>query len=261
MKKLLCALFLVSAIFAGCQKDTGTNVSIGSSDLAAINGQLKGTWVFPVETFSILDTTGKALAPSQNLSASAFRFDGNTSVDIMPDLHTIVKGTYILSTEKGYIYLEVVYPNGNGVKYLVTLLDKETLKLNSTQAYTYYNGNTPVPANAVFNTSFKKQNSADATGNLARVAVMSDSLYNVGVYITHNVEAPADTAILLNSKINVTGEYSYSFIPKAGDHITVDIFGSLTKTSFFVYYNGIPLTGQVDSGYGEIRSGNGWDIP
>ncbi|HTD97861.1 MAG TPA: hypothetical protein VK668_01175 [Mucilaginibacter sp.] len=261
MKKLLYVLFVAAAMFTGCQKDTATNVSIGSSDLSSVNNQLKGTWVFPVQTMSIVDDAGKPLAPDQSLSAPVFKFDGNSKVDIRPDLHTLIKGTYLLSTKNGLIYVEVIYPDGTGVKYQVMSLNSETLKLNSKQSTTYYNGNTPIAADAIYSTLFKKQNSADVTGNLVRVVVTSDSLYNVGVYVKHNVAAPADTAVLMNSQVKVTGGYNYAFPAHPGDHVTVDIFGSLTKTAFYVYYNGIPLSGQVDSGYGEIRSGNGWDIP
>ena len=261
MKKLLYLLFIAAAMFTGCQKDTSTNVSIGSGDLSAINNQLKGTWVFPVQTMSVVDSMGKPLAANESQASPAFKFDGNAKVDIMPDLHTVIKGTYLLSTKKGLIYVEVVYPDGTGIKYQVVLLNKETLQLSSTQSTVYYSGDTPIVADAVYNTLLKKQNSADVTGNLVRVVVVSDSLYNVGVYVSHNTAAPGDTSVLMNSKVSATGTYTYAFVGQPGDHVTVDIFGSVTKTAFYVYYKGIPLTGHKESGYGEIRTSDGWDIP
>lgn len=49
LKKFLFVLFVAATVFTGCQKDTSTAVKIGASDMATVNGQLKGLWLFPVE--------------------------------------------------------------------------------------------------------------------------------------------------------------------------------------------------------------------
>jgi hypothetical protein len=261
LKISLYILFIVAVIFGSCQKDTGTNVSITAVDLAIMNGQLKGSWLFPVQTLSVVDSTGHILSPSQNTSAPAFQFDGNQKVNIITDLHSTLTGTYTLSTSKGSIYLNIVYPNGTKEQYQVLLINDQTLKLNSVQHHTYYNGSTPVPATAIINTELKKQNSADVTGSFIRVMVKSDSIYNVGVYVIH--KNPGDTAILLNSKINVIGSYNYAFVSKPGDHLIIDVYGSITRTYLFAYYNGLPFTGQVNTSAqrNEIITGIGWSIP
>ena len=152
LKNFLLALFAAAIMFTGCQKDMGA-VSIKSSDLATINGQLKGTWVFPVQTLSIVDNTGKVLSPAQGIPAPAFQFDGSTKVNIMPDLRTVLKGTYELITKNGFIYLDVVYPDHTTKEFQVLLVSNETLKLSSTAPYTYTDANNkPVQGNAVTST-------------------------------------------------------------------------------------------------------------
>lgn len=142
MKKLLLALFISAAVFSSCKKDTGTNVNITGTDLAAINGQLRGTWVFPIETSKIVDSTGATLVPSQSLPAPALQFYSSSGVNIMPDSRTTLKGTFTLSTDKGFIYLDIVYPDGSTVEYQVLQVTTQTLKLNLTQPYVYLNGST-----------------------------------------------------------------------------------------------------------------------
>lgn len=266
MKKILLALFSAAVILAGCQKDTGTNVTITSSDLASVNSQLKGTWVFPSETVSVVDSTGKTLTTSQSMPAPAFKFDGGSGVTIMQDVRTSLKGTYQLSSDKAFIYLDVYYPDGTDVRYQIVSVNAQSLKLNSTQPFAYQsgpqNGNVQMPAKSVINLAFQKQSAADVNGRFITVAVQSDSVYNVSVYVTHKYLAtPADTAAtLLNSKQKVTGTYSYLFAAQPGDHLTADIFGSFTKTGFYAYYNGIPLTGTVNynAAQGEITAS--WDF-
>ena len=106
--------------------------------------------------------------------------------------------------------------------------------------------------------SFKRQNSADVTGSFISVSVVSDSLFNVDVYVTH---AGVDTATLLNSKDMGSGTYNYAFAGKHGDHLTIDLLGSLTGANFYAYYNGIPLTGSVQVQGNEIKTSGGWNIP
>jgi hypothetical protein len=68
LKKLLLILFVATAFLNSCKKDTGTNVTITPADLANVNRQLKGSWVFPVKTLTVLDDNGKAMFPPQNLA-------------------------------------------------------------------------------------------------------------------------------------------------------------------------------------------------
>ena len=77
LKKLLFLLLAVAAFLSSCKKDTGTNVTITPADLASVNAQLHGNWIFPVKTLTVLDDNGKALFPAQSLPASAYYFDGS----------------------------------------------------------------------------------------------------------------------------------------------------------------------------------------
>jgi hypothetical protein len=261
MKKFLFVLVAAGALFTSCQKDTGTTVDINSGDLSVINTQLKGTWLFPVQTQSIVDEAGKTLSPDQHTAAPALKFDGNRTVDITPNWSTSKKGTYVISTKNGFVYVDVTYPDGSDVMYQVLLLDNNTLKLSATQPTVYYDGNTPKTANAISTTELKKENSADANINQVRVYVKSDSLYDVGVYVTPAGSAPTDSGLLKSSESKITGVFNYSFGAKRGDHITIDILGSLTKTGFYMYYNGIPIIGKFDAADGEIKTNEGWDVP
>ncbi len=259
LKNFLFALFAAAIMFTSCQKDIGDGVSIKSGDLATINGQLKGTWVFPVQTLSIVDNTGKVLSPAKGMPAPAFQFDGSTKVNIMPDLRTVLKGTYELTTKNGFIYLDVVYPDHTTTEFQVLLVSNETLKLSSTAPYTYTDANNkPVQGNAITSTQLKKQNSADVTGSFISVSVVSDSLFNVGVYVTHSGD---DTATLQNSKENVIGTYNYAFVAKSGDNLAIDLLGSPAGSNFYAYYKGIPLSGAVQVEGNEIKTGRGWNIP
>jgi hypothetical protein len=259
LKNFLLALFAAVIMFAGCQKDTNASVSLQSSDLAAINSQLKGTWVFPVQTLSVFDNTGKVLSPPQGMSAPAFQFDGNTKVNIMPDQSTVLKGTYELTTKNGFIYLSVTYPDNTNVSFQVLLVSNQLLKLSSTAPYTYLDANNKsVQGNVVTNTQLKRQSSADITGNFITVSVMSDSLFNVGIYVT---PLGVDTARLLNSKEKGIGTYNYAFLGKHGDHVTIDLLGSVTGSSFYAYYKGIPFGGNVQALTNELKTGaSGWTV-
>ena len=256
MKKSILALFIAAALFAGCQKDTSTKVTLTSADLTVISAQLKGTWLFPAETLSIVDSTGKSLQPNQNLPLPALQFDGSSKVNIMPDEKTVIKGTYAISTVKGNIYVDIVYPDGTTLNYMVVLIDNQSLKMTSTQPYVYYVGNKAVSAQAVTTASFKKQSSADASSNMLRVTVQSDSLFNVGVYITH----PGDTTQLVGSQQKVTGSYGYSCLAKSGDKLKIDVLGSLTKTAVNAYYNGLPFGAGYELKAGEIVTSGDWVI-
>jgi len=230
--------------------------------MATVNGQLKGLWLFPVETQKIVNTSGEALTSPQYIPSSAMQFDGGSKVKIFQDMNTTSDGTYKLSTSNGYIYLDVVYPGGTDITYQVLFVDGQTLKLITSAPYVYYNGSNPEPASAVSSIVLKKQNSADITGNIVRVTVVSDTLYSVAIYRTHTrLEAFADTAVLMDNKTNVTGTYSYSFPTVSGDKLTVDISGDYTKVIFYAYYNGIPMAGNVGYYFNEIKTTTGWTTP
>ena len=72
--KLLLILSVAIAMLSSCKKDTSSDVTITPADLAYENGQIKGSWVFPVKTLTIVDENGKALFPPQTLPASALFF-------------------------------------------------------------------------------------------------------------------------------------------------------------------------------------------
>ncbi|HVS93372.1 MAG TPA: membrane lipoprotein lipid attachment site-containing protein [Mucilaginibacter sp.] len=261
MKKILFILF-AAAVIAGCQKDTGTTVNITSSDIAAINNQLKGAWVFPVQTMSIVDSAGKQLAANQYRTGPAFHFDGSSHVIMMSTLTINKSGIYTLSTNKGYIYLNITFSDATVAKYQILQADGSTLKLSSLQPTTYLNGGNVIAANCLTNISLQKQNNADLTASLVRVKVISDSSFNAGVYVTHNVAFPADTPTTLGTTVqNTTGSFTYSFVGHSGDVLKVDVFGSIPKTTFCAYYNGMPIDGKLDTNYNEIVTGNGWRIP
>jgi hypothetical protein len=258
LKRFLLALFASAAVFAGCQKDTGTEVKIGQSDLSAINRQLAGTWVFPIQTQSVQDSTGKQLLSNQFAPAPAFQFDGSMHVTVMPDVKTKTMGTYTLSSVNGFIYLNISYADGTQIKYKVVRVDGQTLKLSTSQSINFED----VSAFYVSNFSYQKLNSADVTGSLVKVTIMSDSSFNAGIYVTHNVPAPNDTLTTVATTIkNTTGSYNYTFPANHGDYLKVDVIGSVNKTSMCIYYQGVPLTGKVDTSANEMTAVTGWIVP
>lgn len=260
MKKFLLVLFLTSAILSGCKKDTGTNITLSAADLAVLNGQLKGSWVFPVKTITVVDNNGKALL-GQNLPASAFQFDGISKIEVRPDPLTIDQGTYKLySKNDGKIYIHINYSDSNGANnedYQVVMLNSSTLTLTSSQPYVYYSNGVLLPGTAVTSTTLQKLNSADITGNLARVLVTNDSTFSVKVYVTH----PGDTSKLIDSKANITtGAYNLVFAAKSGDHLYIDVLGKFLTTSINAYFNGLPIQGEIAGSGNETVTTNGWDI-
>jgi hypothetical protein len=259
LKKFLFVLFIATAIFAGCKKDSSTKVDIGPSDLAAINGELKGMWLFPSESQKIVNSEGKTLSSAQNTVAPALQFDGSSTVTIYQDIQTKVTGTYALSTKQGLIYLDIYYPNGTDVTYQVVLINSQTLKLVTDQPYVYYSGATAESAINQTNLTLSKQSSADVTGKMIRVTVNSDSIYSVAVYVTHT--KTADTAVFLDSRVNTTGNYSFAFPVSSGDQLSVDVVGNYTNTFLNVYYNGVPMAGNVGYDLGEFKTTTGWVVP
>jgi hypothetical protein len=253
---------MVAGVFYGCKKDSSTVVNVTTADVAAVNSQLKGMWVFPVDDQQIVDLSGKSLGTLQYLPSPALQFDGSSKVIIYKDTKTTLNGTYTLSTKNGFIYLNLTYPDGTVINYQVTYVDSQTLKLVSAEPYVYYNNDNPEPATALSNVFLKKQSSADVTGSLINVVVTSDTIYSVTVSVTHTkAKAPGDTTALLDSKVNYTGIYSYTFPAQSGDQLTVDIAGDYTRTTFYAYYNGVPMWGNTGYLFEEIKTTTGWTVP
>ncbi|MFI5162609.1 MAG: hypothetical protein ACHQHN_15125 [Sphingobacteriales bacterium] len=262
MKKFLFVLCIAAATFTGCQKDTSNVVKIGTIDLATINGQLKGLWLFPQDEQKIVDVSGSSLTDPSYTAAPAMQFDGGSKVTIFKDVNTTLKGTYTLSTTKGYIYLDVIYPDKTDINYQLAFIDSQTLKLISSEPYVYYAGNDPVSASQLSNVILQKQNAADVTGKLIKVFVNGSTPYDVSVYVSHTrLEAVADTLILMDTKTGITGSYDFSFPTQSGDKLTLDINGDYTKVSFFAYYNGVPMTGNTAYLFQEIKTTTGWTTP
>jgi len=252
-------LFSAAVVFIGCKKDTGTTVNLNATDMAVINGQLKGLWLFPTENQQIVDDAGKTISDNGYISAPAMQFDGGSGVTLYTNLQTKLKGTYQLSTKDGFIYLDVTYPDGNDVTYQVLVITSQTLKLISTEPYVYYSGATPVPAKAVSNITLQKQNSADVTGSLVKVTVISSSSFTINVFVTHTLKA--DTAVLMDTKQNIKGTYTFAFPTTSGDQLNVDVIGDYTQTAFYAYYNGYPMNGDLSYGGQEFKTTKGWMVP
>jgi len=252
-------LFSAAVVFFGCKKDVGTTVSLTSSDMATINGELKGLWLFPTDNQQIQDTTGKTLADNGYIAAPAMQFDGGSGVTLYTNLQTQQKGTYQLSTKNGFIYLDVTYPDSTGVTYQVLVLTSQTLKLISTEPYVYYSGATPIPAKSVSNVALQKENSADVTGKLVKVFIASGTTYSVNVYVTHTLKA--DTPVLVETKQNIKGTFSFAFPATSGDQLNVDVLGDPGQISFYGYYNGLPMSGDFSYGAQEFKTTKGWMVP
>lgn len=258
LKKFLLVLFVALVTFSGCKKDTSTYVNITTVDVSEINAQLKGSWVFPVKTLTVVDSIGKALLPGQNLPGSAFEFDGYSKVTIRPDAQTVLHGTYTVSTNKGRIYVEIVYPDATRTSYLVTTLNGQTLTLSTTAPYTYIYSMSGdlLTTVAVTSTVLQKLSSAEVTGDLVRVSVKNDSMFSVKVYVTHT----GGGTILMDSLSNTSKSYDLAFVAKSGDHLKVDVLGGFLRTSINAYYNGLPIPGDVSVTYGETVTTSGWNV-
>jgi hypothetical protein len=263
LKKFLYVLF-AAAIFASCKKDTSTVVNITPADLSHINAQLKGIWLFPMESQKIVDTTGKTLAPLQFVASPALQFDGFSHVTIFQDIQTKIEGSYTLSTTNGFVYLDVTEPDGTDINYQVLFADGQTLKLVASEPYIYYSNSEPVSAQSISNILLKKQTGADVNGNIVRVVVQSDSsaTYSVIVAVRHAAStAPADTSVILSNRADMKGTFTYEFVGKPGDQLSIDVGGDYTKTSFYAFYNGIPMAGNIGYDYEEIKTTTGWMVP
>ncbi|MGZ3944450.1 MAG: hypothetical protein ACXVIY_11315 [Mucilaginibacter sp.] len=260
MKKILLVLFSAAVVFFGCKKDAGTTANLGASDMATINGELKGSWLFPTDHQQIVDNaSGTALADNGYISAPSMQFDGGSGVTLYTNLQTKLKGTYQLSSKNGFIYLDVTYPNGNDITYQVLSITSQTLTLISTEPYVFYDGTAPEPAKVVSNIVLQKENSADVTGKLVKVFIAGNSTYSVSVYVTHTLKA--DTAVLLDTKQNIKGTYTFAFPTTSGDQLNVDVLGDPNQISFYGYYNGLPMSGDFSYGAQEFKTTKGWMVP
>lgn len=260
MKKSLLILFSAAVVFFGCKKDTGTTVNLGVSDMAVINGELKGLWLFPTDNQLIVDdASGTTLSDNGYIAAPAMRFDGGSGVTLYTNLQTQTKGTYQLSNKNGLIYLDVTDATGNDITYQVLLITSQTLKLSTAEPYVYYDGSAPEPAKAVSNVVLQKQSSADVTGSLVKVIVNGSTAYSVNVFVTHTTKA--DTAVLMDSRQNIKGTYTFAFPATSGDQLNVDILGDPNQTSFYAYFNGLPMTGDISYGAQEFKTTSGWMVP
>ena len=256
MKKFLFVLFIAAAALTGCKKDTDPTVHITQTDLALINQQLAGTWLFPVETVSVVDDSGKQLLPNQTETSSAFQFDGISTVTIMPGPGIKEKGFYSLSTSNGFIYVTVLSPDGNTTVYKLLYINDKTLKLNAAQPYLYYDGNTAVVANAIINQVFKKQDAFDVSGKTVNISILSDATFDASVYAVR-----AGDTVLLDTQTRITKNYTFAYQAKSGDHLLLDLLGTPAKISFSAYYKGVPLTGKFITDDYELRTTTGWNIP
>ena len=260
MKRYILILFVALAVYSGCKKDDSSLVTLTSADLAVINGQLKGSWVFPVKTLRVPGSNGQDMVPPVNEPASAFEFDGVSTVLVRPDPLSTLTCTYSLTTVNGLINIHVIYPDNTTEDFKVELLNAQSLTLSSNQPYTYYNGTQLVPTVAVTTTTLQKLSSADVSGNLARVLVNVNGTYSVKVYVTHQRGIPSDTTTLIGSKTNISGAYTLGFVAINNDLLKIDVLGDPLKTSINAYFRGIPITGQIYSSGNETVTTTGWII-
>ena len=264
MKNYLFALLVVAGILSGCQKDTGLDVNILPSDLTNVNSQLKGIWVYPIALNKIVDPASGAIDSIKYGVQPAFQFDGGNHVNILQDTKTTYKGTYALSVKNNIVYLDVIYPSGNDVQYKIISTNSSTLKLESTMPYVA--GGTTlsnISRQLVSDLTLNKQTSADISGKLVRVFVINNkSYYSVAVSVIHTaLPKPADSTILLNTKINTLGSYEYEFPGRSGDQLKLDILGDYSQTVFYAYCGGVPLAGAIGHDFQEIKTTTGWMVP
>jgi len=256
LKKLLLVLLVAGIAFSGCKKDSKSNVTLSQADIAQVNTQLKGTWVFPVKTLTVVDDAGKPLLPGQNLPAAAFAFDGLNTVTIRPDPNTVQTGTYALSgTEDGKLNIHVVYPDNTTQDFKITNLTGTALTIASSEPYVYYHDGVLTPTVAVTSTAMQRLNSADINGQLVRVAVTHDSAYSVKVYLIHG-----GASKLVDSVVNINHPYLIAVPALAGDQLKVDVLGNVLHTAINAYVDGLPITGDISASGEETVTTNGWII-
>lgn len=249
---------LVAGIaFTGCKKDIAKSpTALSQADVAQINTQLKGNWVFPVKTLTVVDSTGKALLPGQNLPAAAFEFDGLSTVIIRPDPITVQTGSYALSgTSDGQLNIHIVYPDNTTQDFKITQLTATSLTIASSQPYVYNQNGVLVPTVAVTSTSMQRLNSSDINGQLARVGVTHDSPYGVSVYLIH-----MGLTQLVDSVSNITHPYILAVPAQAGDQLKVAVTGDVLHTAINAYVDGLPITGDISASGNQTVTTNGWMV-
>jgi hypothetical protein len=246
-----------AAAFTGCKKDSSTDVNITQSDLIKINYQLKGAWLYPVATSSIVDTTGKVLQTDPSAVGDSYQFDGGSIVTINPGQDYSSTGSYTLSSAAGSVYVNMVFADGSSIKYKILNLNSAALNLSSTTDTIYNNGNQDIPAKIITNLLYQKQSSVDQNANVVNIVASSDSVMSVSVHVTHK-DALNQVLVATASNVKI---YNYSFIAQSQDHITISLQCRPSTTNFGVFYKGQPLTGEVTTIGNEIVTGIGWDIP
>lgn len=259
MKKYLLLLIVLVAAISSCRKDIGTDVTISSGDLANINGQLQGSWVFPLTTLTVVNKSGTVLQPATNDPASAYEFNGS-KVTVRPDPQTALEGTYKLESNNGIVSIDIVYTDGTKDTLNVEALTDQTLTLTSRKDYTFYDGTTLTLQIADRVTTLKRESSADATGNFMNVVVTVPTQYNVSVYVTHQRGIPGETASLVGSKENTTGTYTLNLIALSNDLLKIDVLGDPNKTSINAYFKGVPISGQFYRTTNETVTTTGWTV-
>lgn len=257
LKKLLLVLLVAGAILSGCKKDSAkSSITLSQADIAVVNTQLKGSWVFPIKTLTVVDDAGNPLLPGQNLPAAAFAFDGLSTVTIRPDPTTIQKGTYILSgTSDGKLNIHITYADNTTQDFKITLLTATSLTIASSEPYVYYHDGVLMPTVAVTSTAMQRLNSSDINGQLVRVAVTHDSVYSVKVYLTHS-----GTTQMIDSVANISHPYVLAVPAQAGDHLKVDVLGNVLHTAINAYVDGLPITGDISASGEETVTTNGWNV-
>ena len=249
---------LVAGIaLSGCKKDSAkSNVALSQADIAQVSAQLKGTWVFPVKTLTVVDSNGKALLPGQNLPAAAFAFDGLSTVIIRPDPATVQTGTYALSgTTDGKLNIHVVYPDNTTQDFKITRLTSTSLTIASSEPYVYYHDGVLTPTVAVTSTAMQRLNSSDINGQLVRVAVTHDSAYSVKVYLTHS-----GLTQLVDSVSNINQPYLLAVPAQAGDQLKVAVMGNVLHTAINAYVDGLPIAGDISASGNQTVTTNGWIV-
>ncbi|MBS1523385.1 MAG: hypothetical protein JST50_20460 [Bacteroidetes bacterium] len=256
MKKLLFVLLVAGIALSGCKKDSKSNVTLSQADIAQVSAQLKGTWVFPVKTLTVVDNNGKPLLPGQNLPAAAFAFDGLSTVTIRPDPATVQTGTYSLTgTADGQLNIHVVYPDNTTQDFKITQLTSTNLTIASTEPYVYYHDGVLTPTVAVTSTAMQKLNSSDINGQLVRVAVTHDSTYGVKVYLTHS-----GTTTLVDSVSNINHPYLLAVPAQTGDQLKIEVLGNVLHTAIDAYVDGLPIIGDISASGEETVTTDGWIV-
>jgi hypothetical protein len=256
LKKLLLVLLVAGMAVSGCKKDPWKPSTLSQADIATVNAQLKGTWVFPFRTLTVVDSAGKAVLPVQNIPAAAFAFDGLNTVTIRPDPTTVQTGSYTLSgTTDGKLNIHVVYPDNTTQDFKITQLASTSLTIASTEPYVYYHNGALIPTQAITSTAMQRLNSSDINGHQVRVIVTHDSTYSVKVYLTHS-----GFTQLVDSASNINHQYVVGVPAQSGDHLKIDVLGNVVNTAINAYVDGLPIPGSISASGNETVTTDGWNV-